>query len=164
MGSRDAKTISSDAAWRVILALWVCFIWGHSLVSGPDSSIESLRFVALFEPAFRMLGVTDASTMNFVVRKVGHFSEHLVLGLLCVRVFRSRLDCALISGGHAAWRAFWPILAICIVVPLVDESIQIFTPGRCSSFFDSLLDMCGAAAGIAVGTILLRHFKKRLRS
>jgi VanZ family protein len=124
-----------------LVVLWVCFIWGHSLVSGPDSDAESLAFVRVLSGLFAGLGVTDVSTMDFIVRKTAHFTEYLVLGILGTVALRpSRVSPRSIVG-----------LAVLVVgTPSIDETIQLSVAGRAGQVADVLLDISGACCGVAI--------------
>ena len=126
--------------WTIFLILWTLFIWGHSLVPGVGSSAESGRFVDLLYGAFVRLGITDRSLMTFLVRKAAHFSEYAVLGFSAHGLFRS-----LPAQGRARW-------CVCLfaLVPVIDESIQLFTPDRSGQVTDVLLDLCGMLFGVIV--------------
>ena len=120
----------------VTLALWLFFIWGHSLLPGEASSSESGFFVELLGPIFRAIGVSDIDTIHLIVRKGAHFSEYAVLGVLAWRAFGTELlACA---------------LAVGIAVPCIDEIIQLFVSGRNGAVRDVLIDM----AGFALGTLI----------
>ncbi len=126
--------------WTIFLFLWIAFIWGHSLVPGVDSSAESSRFVDLFYAVFVRLGITERTFMTFLVRKAAHFSEYAVLGFSAHALFRS-LD--------AEKRARWLVL-LTVLVPVCDETIQLFTPERSGQVTDVLLDLCGMLFGAIV--------------
>ncbi len=128
--------------WTIFLILWVAFIWGHSLVPGVDSSAESSRFVDLFYNVFVRLGVSDRSLMTFLVRKAAHFSEYAVLGFSAHALFRS-----LSADGRLRTR--WLAL-LAALVPVMDESIQLFTPDRSGQVSDVLLDLSGMLFGALV--------------
>ena len=87
----DSARRPSLFRWAVAFACWVAFIWGHSLVQGPQSSLESGFVVALARPLFEALGVSDPELMSLVVRKLAHFSEYAVLGVLARGLFAARL-------------------------------------------------------------------------
>lgn len=135
-------------AWLAALVLWVAFVWGHSLVSGPHSSSESRFFVELLRPVFALAGVSDPDLMSFVVRKCAHFSEYTILGAIAwgnVRAWRER------AGRRS--RAF---LALSAFVPFVDEAIQLLVPGRAGMFRDVLIDLSGLAVGVLVARVVTR--------
>ncbi|MBE6480742.1 MAG: VanZ family protein [Olsenella sp.] len=131
-------------AW-VLLALWVCVIWGHSLVPGAGSDAESLSVVGVTRMLFETFGVTDEHVMNVIVRKTGHFCEFAILGLLTLNALRPRLA--------RPFGRLVPLSAIWVLVPLVDETIQLFVPGRAGMVADVLLDMCGFACAVLVARI-----------
>ena len=60
---------------------WTLFIWSRSLFAGPESLAQSDAVVNLMRPLLVGFGVHDANAMSFLVRKAGHVSEYLVLGL-----------------------------------------------------------------------------------
>ena len=128
--------------WVAALVLWVCFIWGHSLVSGADSAAESGFFVSLFSPVFDAFGVVDESLRSLIVRKFAHFSEHAILGILAVGAARN------LFAGKRHWWVF--ALVVCVAVPCIDETIQMFVPGRGPAITDVCIDMSGCAFGALV--------------
>lgn len=138
--------------WAIFLFLWVCFIWGHSLIPGTGSSQESGFFVSLLTPAFHVLGVTDVDLMTFIVRKTAHFSEYAVLGV-GVRGLLSSM------GERRPHRVAVALLATALV-PCADETIQLFVSGREGSPRDVLIDLCGLAFGFAVATLVV-HLASR---
>lgn len=127
-------------AWAVALALWVGFIWCHSLIQGPESALESGRVVALLRPVFEAVGILDVDVMTFVVRKCAHFSEYAVLGVMATGLWRSLPT----RRRPPAW-----LMALGIsLVPVADECIQLFVPGRTGALRDVLIDLSGAATGL----------------
>ncbi|MGN0071371.1 MAG: VanZ family protein [Atopobiaceae bacterium] len=132
--------------------LWVCVIWGHSLVQGGASSTESGIFVTLLRPVFEALGISNQTTMSFIVRKCGHFSEYLVLGLLVHHAVRP-------DWSHMSSRIAGMLLFI-LVIPCLDETIQIFVPGRNSAVRDVFIDLAGAATGLLIVALVRRHKEK----
>lgn len=120
----------------VALVLWLLFIWANSCVPGEASSSESLAFLQLVRPVFEALGVSDVNLMHTIVRKAAHFTEYLVLGVLAARAF-----------------GLSPVLAVVLVgvcAPSVDETIQLFVPGRVGAVTDVLIDMTGYTTGSAL--------------
>lgn len=130
--------------WAAAFACWVVFVWGHSLVQGPQSSAESGAVVALLRPAFELAGLTDVSLMTLIVRKAAHFLEYAVLGLLAHGMFAS-------LRAERGVRSFpWAILVA--LVPVLDECLQLAVPGRSGRATDVLIDLAGVATGaLALG-------------
>lgn len=127
--------------WVVALVLWVCVIWGRSLMPGDSSSEESLAFLNIIRPLFEALGMQDADLMHLIVRKAGHFSEYLVLGMLASTAF---------GLGTGARNALLATCVIWVAIPCVDETIQLFVPDRVGAVTDVLIDMAGFATGLAL--------------
>ena len=147
-----------DSRPYLLLALsiaWTAVIWGHSLMSGPTSSAESSLVVNLARPLFEAVGVRDVDLMGLVVRKLAHFSEYAVLGLL-TGLLRARLRRTQAPAAALVAATAWPILA-----PVVDESIQRFVPGRSGQPTDVLIDLSGALLGTVVAALLARARARR---
>lgn len=143
----------SSRRWAVALACWVAFIWCHSLVQGPQSSLESGMVVALLRPLFEAVGVTDASLMSLVVRKCAHFSEYAVLGVLACGLFRAR-------GRETGRRALLAALIVALV-PVVDECIQLGVPGRSGQPTDVIIDLSGLLVGSIASSVVSRLRSQR---
>lgn len=135
--------------WATALLCWVAFIWGHSLVQGPQSALESGFVVSLVMPALEALGVRDVDLVTLVVRKGAHFSEYAVLGVLAFGLFRARLR----------ERGMPPFPTACLValVPVADECLQLFVPGRSGQPTDVLIDLAGICAGVLLSRLWARR-------
>ncbi|MDO4848266.1 MAG: VanZ family protein [Coriobacteriia bacterium] len=141
----------SPVAWLVAALAWTCFIWGHSLVPGTQSSQESGAVYAVLQPLFSLLGIVDASLCTFLIRKAAHVSEYAVLGLLAALLGRSL---AVGGGGGPRLRRRAPVLFA--LVPVVDEGIQLFVPGRTGQPRDVLIDLCGMLLGAGIATVVAK--------
>lgn len=140
--------LSASAKRRgALLVVWIAFIWGHSLIQGPESTNESNLVYELVRPLFVAAGVTDVSTGTFIIRKLAHFSEYAVLGVLARRA------------GDAAARTRAVLLA-CVLVPVLDETIQLFVPGRSGNPRDVFIDLAGYAVGALIATGVARYRQK----
>ncbi len=132
--------------WLVAMAVMVLFIWGNSLVPGTESGGLSLSVVSTIRDALDALGIPSAWVTNFLVRKAAHFTEYAVLGILAARAFNLR------HGAPAARILF--ACAVLVLVPSIDETIQLFVAGRSGQVTDVLLDCCGAATGAALAALV----------
>ena len=124
-----------------LTCLNLALIWGNSLVSGADSGALSGGVLALLG---RFVPALLTETGHTLLRKAAHFSEFALLGLLYggrYRLVRREVPLHLMGFGLA--------------VACIDETIQIFTPGRASSLIDVWIDTLGFALGIVVIYILL---------
>lgn len=128
-----------------LLTALLLFIWGNSAMPGQTSGQLSgwvgqlLRTLLPFLPLDRPEGI-------HILRKLAHFSEFAALGFTLCWLF-----------GMTTGRKLWQLLPlVCgIGVACIDETIQIFSPGRYCSIADVGIDSCGVITGITV--ILLGH-------
>ena len=119
----------------ILLAVVLCVIWGNSLLPGQESGEVSGGIAQLLGKILPFL-LTD--TGELVLRKLGHFSEFAALGLVLCWLFgmlRCRLAAPILCGVLAAF---------------MDEGIQFFIPGRCSSIVDVGIDTLGVLTGTLV--------------
>ncbi|MDY4490244.1 MAG: VanZ family protein [Candidatus Faecousia sp.] len=138
--------------WTLLLAANLALIWGNSMLPGSRSQEVSDGFLRQFAflPAF--LGAYGPK----LIRKIAHFAEFACLGLLLAGFFRARGRSAILPG------ALCGLLSAC-----VDETIQMFSPGRSSSLADVWLDFAGVMTGIFLlhfGHILWTKTRKSLKS
>ncbi|MBO7675592.1 MAG: VanZ family protein [Atopobiaceae bacterium] len=134
--------------------MWLCVVWGHSLMSGTTSSAESSFVVTLLRPIFTAFGITDMQTMSFLIRKTAHFTEFAILCALGLRMS--------VEWFGKVRRALLLAIAIWIIAPCVDESIQLLIPERAGMLRDVLIDMSGGVLGmLCMGAWILRTFRSR---
>jgi len=76
------------------------------------------------------------ATIHFIIRKLAHFTEYAILGVLAARAFRTSPRWFLISA------------VLIIVYALLDEYHQSFVPSRTASVFDSFIDMAGGISAL----------------
>lgn len=153
----------SSRRWAVALCCWIAFIWGHSLIQGPQSSLESGFVVALMRPLFEAIGVTDVDLMSFLVRKFAHFSEYAILGILAYGHYRARRNVTPTLGQAVAKRfvTIWPDVSV-VLVPVVDECLQLFVPGRSGHPRDVLIDLAGLCTGALLAWLVSRLSHRKL--
>ena len=124
----------------ILIALNLALIWGNSMLTGVSSETVSgglLAFLGRFLPVL----LTEAG--HTLLRKAAHFSEFALLGLLY-------------CGRHRLVKGETPVhlMGFGLAVACIDETIQIFTPGRASSLIDVWID----ASGFALGLLLIVIF------
>lgn len=132
---------------NVLIALNLALIWGNSLLSAEDSGAVSGGLLAALAEILPFLATEWGHTL---LRKAAHFSEFALLGLLIT--CRSR---------QAGKPTGFPQTGLGLAVACIDETIQIFTPGRASSLVDVWIDTAGFAAGMAVSLIGYHIIKQR---
>lgn len=77
---------------------------------------------------------------TFLIRKLAHFTEYLILGILIIRLLRTY--------GKLNVRMIITAIIICFLYAASDEIHQIFVPGRTAKVLDTLIDTSGASIGI----------------
>lgn len=137
------------ASW-LLVAVWVSVIWGHSMVPAAGSDAESLAAVNLLSWLFMLLHISDRGLANHLVRKAAHFSEYLLLALLGRNAARFEEP----GADRRLMAVLW------VLVPVVDELIQRFVPGRSGQLSDVLLDMCGYGLGLLIGPLFERLIRR----
>lgn len=133
----------------VVTILTVCFIWGNSLLPGSVSSMISewvkdiLNFLFSGNP-------DDGMSGDGVLRKVAHALEYTVLGVeltLIVRaVWKKPLSLLFLGGLSAAF---------------IDETIQLFIPGRAGAVQDMWIDLGGFCTGALITLFILKIMQRK---
>ena len=138
--------------WTLLLAANLVLIWGNSMLPGSQSREVSDGVLRQFAFLPALLGENGPK----LIRKAAHFAEFACLGFLLAGFFRARGRAPLLPG------ALCGLLSAC-----VDETIQMFSPGRSSSLADVWLDFAGVMTGIFLlhfGHILWTKTRKSLKS
>ena len=138
--------------YKLLLVLAaLLFIWGHSAMSASVSSAESEHFLSLVRPLVEAMQRILARhghnvELSILVRKLAHFTEYVVLGILACYLFFSpdRPGRLLLTA------------SFCLAAALVDEGIQRFAVDRGPSLRDVGIDFCGACCGLLLmGAVLV---------
>lgn len=132
----------------IITLAWVAVIFSFSLQTATDSSELSrglgYRLIELLPAALaeKLLKAPQEQLdlLHTLLRKMGHFMEYFVLGML------SRISFLQTELRHKKWLG----LGFCMLVAAIDETIQLFVSGRSGQISDVVLDSAGALCGIAV--------------
>lgn len=124
----------------ILLVLNIAFIWGNSMLPASVSGALSAWLKDLLSAIFP--GGGGQQQGDGLLRKIAHFCEFMALGVLFGCLYGMLREKIL---GTVTLS-----LACGFIVACVDETIQIFSPGRGPSFLDVGLDTCGAAVGIGL--------------
>lgn len=133
------KTKKRLCICTALLVAILAFIWGNSALPGETSGALS-GWVGQFLSKFLPFLTTENGL--HILRKLAHFSEFAALGMIL-----SWLFCMVME--RKAWQFFLPLLCGAAAA-CVDETIQIFSPGRYCSIGDVGIDTSGVLTGIAV--------------
>ena len=134
-GGRAVKKRSVRWVLPALIGLTTLGIWGLSLRSAGTSSLQSNALALPLAGAAAAKGEW-LSIIMMVVRKLAHFGEFAVLGLLWGLYGRRRpLKLAWLYG---------------LPVAVIDELLQFLAPGRAPGVWDVALDYCGYFCGFAL--------------
>ncbi len=133
-----------------LTVLWVCFIWGNSLLPGSESQELSLPILYEFNNLLRSIG-SDFQFTHFMVRKMAHFSEYAILGVLLFTMFGQYI-CKVKD-------YIFNVLFFGLLTPVLDEFIQLFIDGRGGEIRDVIIDFSGVLTGIILVIIITKIIK-----
>lgn len=129
-------------AWCVAAGVMILFIWGNSLVPGFSSSQVSHGTASAIQTVLDSLGIASGWVTNFLVRKAAHLTEYAILGVLVMQAFA--------PGVKRDRRMLGVAALVLMLVPAIDETIQVCVPGRNGQVTDVLVDCTGALIGCLV--------------
>ena len=183
-----------ERRWRILVTavsfcLLLCMygvIWGFSEQDGDTSSSLSLRIseglVRFFDAVARRHWTEDirkgwALYFEHPVRKLAHFGEYAVMGILIFgiwrpwvaaeRFFTKKAEEDTPSGGGRKKKHLTRFGVRCLITVLwvfcsaaSDEIHQTFIDGRDGNFADVLLDTCGGTFGLWFSVTVTRLFER----
>lgn len=130
-------------AWLLVLNL--LFIWGNSLLPADVSRSFSDCVLELLPE--RSEESAEQETDSHIIRKLAHFTEFTVLGMLL------------------SWltiltkRKWWIPIPAGMAAACIDETIQMFVPDRGPGLLDVGIDSCGVLMGMLL--VNTAYFLKR---
>ena len=124
-----------------VTSLFILFIFSNSLAPADISGGASSRALEIVQNILAALRWDIPVTEHFL-RKAGHFSEYLALGLLLAATLRAYMP-------RAGMGIFLPLFAG-LMTAVLDETIQLFVEGRSGQVSDVLLDFSGVLAGLGL--------------
>ena len=111
--------------------------------NGSDSSALSGGIIDFIQ------GLLNIEISSFLVRKLAHFGEFLVLGVLlynwCNCYFKPSLNVLMMC------------IFLCVLCAVSDEIHQIYVSKRNAAIFDIIIDSCGSIVGISSLYFIIRH-------
>ena len=130
---------------------WVILVFSNSLRVGADSKGQSVGLLVQIIQWFPFLRTLDFSVLHNILRKLAHLTEYTILGVLLARAFVCKnCKCAFFAAP----------LIVGALLAAIDETIQLYTPGRGGRLSDVLLDTVGVALGILIFRLWRKWRKK----
>lgn len=127
------KRIRHLPMYVCLVVLTLAFIWGNSLVPGDVSGEISGGVFEMVAGLFAVFGDKG----QLVLRKLAHLTEYTALGFFLTGLWRNL----------QRRERFTPPLLFGLAAACLDETIQIFSPGRGSSLMDVWIDFSGVCIG-----------------
>nr|MBP3258908.1 VanZ family protein [Bacilli bacterium] len=126
----------------ILVIIWMIVIFMFSSYNGNISSMQSDGIVVMLARLIHYTG--DIDILRVIVRKMAHFTEYLILGILVINAckYNSIKDMIKLS------------ILICILYACTDEIHQLFIQGRGGRIFDVLIDTLGSLTGIFTYKVL----------
>jgi hypothetical protein len=153
--------------WIIILqwllvVFWMTVIFSFSAQNGEESSAVSGlladKFICLFIKNFSTFTVEKQlyfqEIVGFGVRKMAHFTEYAILGILLTRAIMNHISRKRYVGCISALVSF--------LYASMDEFHQYFVDERCAAFSDVLIDSCGAFFGILITLLFFWLLYKKI--
>ena len=153
MGEKRNRRSKTKMILLLGVFIWSLFIWSNSCRKAVQSAGQSLQVLACFQPLFQALHIPD-DIGHVLIRKMAHMSEFFVLGCLWTAALlwgelRHMGSNLLHAGGF------------CLITALVDETIQLVTPGRGSLVSDVWIDFAGSCIGILLASVVYKAYRHR---
>jgi len=126
-----------------LLILWMIFIFLMSSFNASDSTNQSSSIVLVLSD---VLNIHNVDLLSVIVRKIAHFTEYFILGILTSNAFKD----------FRVKKIFIYCLIFCVFYACTDEIHQLFVPGRSGNFIDILIDSFGSLSGCVSYFLLLK--------
>lgn len=148
MGNMASRHARARLGVCIALCVVTILIWGNSMRTATQSAQQSGSVLAVLAPWLNALGIQPEAFHN-VLRKLAHFSEYGLLGLLWTAELW-------LEPHNRKGRGSMDRLGLCMLTALVDETIQLFVPGRSGEIRDVWIDSAGALTGILTATAVIQ--------
>ena len=139
----ETKTRRERLMLYAPLLIWIGVIF--FLSSGQGSMSQTSRIIRpLLEFLFPTAPEETLLLYHGLIRKLAHFTEYFVLGLLAFRALANSIR--LFTGTRRGVLSFGLVL----LIALLDELNQSFNPARTGAITDVMIDLTGGLAAILI--------------
>lgn len=132
----------------ILTILWICVIWGHSLMPAVASANESSYFLDLLAAIFP---IKDMDLGMTLIRKLAHFTEYAILAILLTVDFHNLVK-------DKVSKVIFPLFSG-LLTAQIDETIQLFVEGRSGQVTDVWIDFAGVCFAAAITCVIM--FKRQ---
>jgi VanZ family protein len=137
-------TLGAWLSWMGLIFYFSTKSWGGH----ETESVLNWLLTRYLPPIRTQLSHTDLNTLNYVVRKLAHFTEYAILTILGYWAWFRALN-------QPSLLALRYTLGVSVLFAISDEFHQLFEPGRTSAFADVMIDGLGASAA---ALLMLKFF------
>ena len=150
--------IKKIIAWTLVV-LWMCVIFTFSSQEATESKKTSgktlVKIASTISKDFKKLPpkkqMKKVEPYQKAIRKVAHFTEYAVLGILSYIAFLL----------HKKKKLVLSATTLCMLYAISDEIHQLFVKGRACRWYDVLIDTAGALVGILIIIGIINIISKR---
>lgn len=128
----------------ILVIIWMIVIFIMSSFTASESSGQSNFIVELIVSIFKF---NNIELISLIVRKLAHFIEYFILGLLVFNMIRY-YD-----------KSIYIAIMICVLYAISDEIHQLFVVGRSCQIIDMMIDSIGSFSGIILFKLLIKKYK-----
>lgn len=122
--------------WLLLLIVFTAFIFYNSSMVASESNKASQLVGAMITGMGKWFSIdVPQHNLNYNVRKIAHFLEFTMLGIILCNTYAAFSVSKRTATGY--------ILLLGLGAAVVDEYIQLYTPGRSPLITDVVLDFSG---------------------
>lgn len=132
----------------ILVIIWMIVIFMMSSFDANTSSNQSNFIVDIIVNIFN---IRNIDILSFIVRKLAHFTEYLILGILVYNLIHSYNKKVIVG------------IVICILYAVSDEIHQLFVPGRSCQLLDIFIDSMGSIMGISL-LIFINYIREKIKN
>ena len=118
-------------------------------MSSFDATESSNQSNFIVNIIINIFNINNIELVSLIIRKLAHFTEYLILGILTYNLIKSYNKKTYIA------------IIICILYAISDEIHQYFVPGRSCQILDMTIDSIGSLTGIYILKIINKYKIKR---
>ena len=134
-----------------IVILWsasLAFIIYNATQTGSQSSGFSLEVASILSNLLSSIGISvNAIIFHTLIRMGGHVFQYFIFGYITLWVM-------------LIYHLKWYNIFRTVYIMILDEMIQLFTPGRAGELFDIMLDSIGVSLAVIFFFVTKLIFKK----
>lgn len=125
---------------------WMIIIFTMSSFNSIESANQSNYIVNIIS---NVLNINNIELLNLIIRKLAHYIEYLILGILVINMFiKNNIP-----------QSYLISIIFCIIYAISDEIHQLFVPGRACQIKDILIDSIGSITGIYLYKLISKRKK-----